>query len=328
MVIHLFFVFSIALTSIAVSAAEIDSFTSRNVALPDAASAINAVFNDRIAEGVANANMISQSNNERTCDKEVLYTELRKAIFQSWTASWGLKGYALDTQLQEQLTQYSYQLSLNDSVYRDLNYLEAFSLNLKELSDVVRINHHLVGIDKLGHFFAEGWHYFEMTTQDQESLSAAMSWGRDQERGKFGYITTGIFSFADLTANFNGWRFWNRVLKKEPDPVKGTFANWVTRPYISCAVQWRDSITSQQFIYAWTYHQNFDIRDYVDGAWDEAQNCNSYADPVIENKVMTRIDNLGGPLQCPLTPSLCRQAKDKYGHFSKWLLHPQCLTRD
>lgn len=304
------------------SSAEIDSFTTRNIVLPDARKAVNRIINERIAEGIAQANAIADSEG---CDEETLYTELRKAIFQSFTASWGLKGYSLDKQLRQQLSEYSYQLSLNDSIYRDLDYLEAFSLNLKELSDVIRLDGHLIGIDKFGHFFAEGWQYFEMTTEDGKSLAEAMAWGREQEQGKFGYTTTGIFSFADLTANFNGWRFWNNVLGKQADPIKGTFGNWINRAHVSCALQLKESFRQQRLVYAWHYKDNVDIGDYIDAAWDEGQNCNSYADPIIESKIDRRIEELAEPMPCPAQASSCRLASVKYGLHSKWLLHPSCL---
>ena len=153
----------ICLWSGLIASAEIDSFTPRKLTLPDATEAINSIIDARIIEGVLKANQIEQTKamnrfGGSVCNEETLYTELRKAIFQSFTASWGLKGYALDKQMRESLRDYSYHLSLNDSVYRDLDYLEAFSVNLKELSDIVRVDGHFIGIDKLGHFFYEGWH--------------------------------------------------------------------------------------------------------------------------------------------------------------------------
>jgi hypothetical protein len=275
------------------NAAEIDSVTTRYVALDDASAALNQLINERLAEGVAKANLLDRANQfdllpDSVCNRNTLYTELRKAIFQSLTASWGLKGYSLDLQLVEHLKSQSYHLSLNDSIYRDLDYLEAFSLNLKELSDVVHIDDHLIGVDKFGHFFAEGWSYFEMTALQHRSLDEAMSWGMQQEQGKFGYSTTGIFSFADLTANFNGWRFWNRVLLEDKDPLQGFFRNLLQQPYVSCSLQVVESLQQRQPAYAWTLNRAFDIADYVDGAWDEGQNCNSYADPVIEQKITLR----------------------------------------
>ncbi|MGB5726176.1 MAG: hypothetical protein WBM52_03090, partial [Thiogranum sp.] len=244
-------------------AAEIDSVTPRKLKLDNSLAIINTIFNQRIQEAIQKANAqqddIEDIEQDEFCDEEVLYTELRKAIFQSFTASWGIKGYDLDKQLRSLLARQSYSLSLNDSIYRDIDYLEGFSLNIKELSDVVNINGHLVGLDKMGHFFAEGWQYFELTQNENNSIEQALEWGKEQEAGKFGYSTTGIFSFADLVANFNGWRFWNKVLLKEDDPLKGVLANFFNRPYIACDIQIIASIKNRKIVKAWEYNSRFDL---------------------------------------------------------------------
>jgi hypothetical protein len=313
-------------------AAEIDSITPRKIKLNNSLAEINSIFNQRIQEGIIKANekqgSILNGGTAEFCDEEVLYTELRKAIYQSYTASWGLKGYDLDRQLRSLLTKYSYSLSLKDSIYRDINYLEGFSLNLKELSDVVNVKGYLIGLDKIGHFFAEGWRYFELTDKDDQKIEKALEWGKQQETGKFGYITTGIFSFADLTANFNGWRFWNKVLLKKRDPLKGVLANFFNRPYIRCNYQIISSIKNKKLIKVWEYNTRFDFSDYIDGVWDEANNCNSYKDPIIEKKVTMRIKNINSKLSCPLIRQECINAKNKYGDFSKYILHPYCLGID
>ena len=323
----------------AVYAAEIDSVTPRNIKLDNSLSIINTIVNQRIQEGVQKANAqqddvdafyyindIDEDAEEyEACDEEVLYTELRKAIFQSFTASWGLKGYDLDKQLRALLARQSYSLSLNDSIYRDIDYIEGFSLKLKELSDVVNINGHLIGLDKIGHFFAEGWQYFELTQYDEHTFEQALEWGRQQETGKFGYSTTGIFSFADLVANFNGWRFWNKVLLKENDPLKSALANFFGRAYISCDIQIITSIKNRKIVKAWEQNAEFDLSDFLDGTWDEGNNCNSYYDPIIENKVSARIKNVSPDFSCPYIAEHCLNAQERYGYYAKYVLHPYCL---
>lgn len=325
-------IFIIISTCIVVQAgfsAEIDSITPRNVTLDNSISVINEIFNRRILQGIENAN--AQQNNyedyaeDEFCDEEVLYEELRKAIFQSSWVSWGLKGYELDKQLRLLLVKQSYSLALNDSIYRDIDFLEGVSLNLKELSDVVNINGHLIGLDKLGHFFAEGWKYFELTRYDGNNMETALAWGKQQEKGKFGYTTTGIFSYADLVANFNGWRFWNQVLLKEKDPLKGIIANLFDAPYISCDIQYMASIEYEKIVKAWEYNNHFDLSDYIDGTWDEGNNCNSFKTPMIEEKVNLRIKNITPDYSCPLEPEHCSEAQNKYDYYAKYVLHPYCL---
>jgi len=310
-------------------AAEIDSVTPRKLKLENSVTMINTIFNQRLQQGIQKANTrqdyIQDIDPGNFCDEEILYSELRKAIFQSITASWGLKGFALDQQLRSLLAKQSYALSLNDSIYRDINYIEGFSLNLKELSDVVNINGHLVGLDKLGHFFAQGWQYFELSHIEGQTIHQALEWGRQREAGKFGYSTTGIFSFADLVSNLNGMRFWNKVLLKQNDPLKGALANFFNQPYVSCEIQFIASIKNKKITKAWEFNSRFNLSDYIDGSWDEANNCNSYADPIIEQKVTSRIKNVDPDFSCPYITEHCIEAKDKYGDYAKHVLHPYCL---
>lgn len=311
-------------------AAEIDSITSRGVALDDSLSRLNQIINQRLQSGIAAANGRPADWGDRAadeyCDPEELYRELRKAIFQSFTASWGLKGYELDLQLRELLAASSYRLPLNDSIYRDIDYLEGFSLNLKELSHVVRLDGHLVGLDKLGHFFAEGWRYFDLAASADKGLASAMAWGRAQEEGKYGYTTTGIFSYADLVANFHGFRFWNRVLKPMRDPLHSFWRQLLSSPYVTCDVQLIASIRHRKVVRAWELNAAFDLADYLDGGWDEGNNCNSYADPEVERKVTARIEAAAPGFHCPDSPDQCREIRSRYGTYARELLHPSCLN--
>lgn len=311
-------------------AAEIDSVTPRDIELDNSLVLINEIFNQRIQEGIQKSNArlddIENLDDDEFCDEEILYTELRRAIFQSFTASWGLKGYSLDQQLRSLLVNQSYSLELEDSIYRDISYLEGFSLNLKKLSDVVNINDQLVGLDKVGHFFAEGWQYFELSEYKTNNIDFALNWGEKQEAGKFGYTTTGIFSFADLAANFNGWRFWNKVLLHSEDPLKGRFAAFFDRPYVTCDVQIISSIKNRKIVKAWESNTQFDLADYIDGAWDEGNNCSKYANLSIAEKVTERIYAVNPNFNFPYAVDECVAAQKKYGVYAKRILHPRCLN--
>lgn len=316
-------------------AAEVDNITPLDLQLPDTLSELNAIFNERIHEGVDRANAdrtlvgdivdIDIITQRKDCDEDRLYNELRKALFQSFTASLGLKGYALDLQLREHLSDKSYALPLRDSIYRDIDYLEGFSLKLKELSDVVNVDGHLIGLDKIGHFFAEGWQYFDKANDSDGGLEGALPWGSEKEAGLFGYTTTGIYSYADLVANFEGWRFWNKVLLKQDDPLKGPLDRLFDRAYVSCDVQLLASIREWRLVRAWEANARFDLSDYISAAWNEAVNCNSYANPVIEAKIRARIDDARPGFTCPADPGACVQARQHYGRYARQLLHPYCL---
>ena len=326
----LFLLLLLLLSPSAALSSEIDSITPRKLTLEDSLESLNSIINTRLRTGVAKANEVNHifttPKKEDYCNEEVLYEELRKAIFNSMTSSLGLKGYSLDTQLQELLENKSHSLPLEDSIYSDISYIEGFSLNLKELSDVVNVQGHFIGLDKIGHFFAEGWKYFEMTSQDGKTLQEAMAWGTEMEEGLFGYTTTGIFSYADLVANYNGWRFWNSVLSGGTDPLKGVVANFFDTPYVGCGIRILDSIRSRSLVYSWHIKKKFDLRDYLDGMWDEGNNCVSFKDTDIEEKVFARIKERAPGFSCPAVKAECIAAKVKYDLYAKELLHPSCLA--
>ena len=86
--IFLFVVVIATLVLRAGAAAEIDSVTPRKVKLPDSLELINAIINQRLQQGVENANeqreyieeIDEYITSENYCDEDSLYTELRKAI--------------------------------------------------------------------------------------------------------------------------------------------------------------------------------------------------------------------------------------------------------
>lgn len=323
--------------------AEIDSVTPRAIALEDGVGKLNRITNSRFQEGVERANDEQLGDIEATepgefCDEELLYDSLRKAIFQTRSAGVGsLKGYALDKQLRVLLDQFSYALPLELSIMKDWTYPDGYSVKLKGLSSVMNTDGHLIGVDKLGHFFAEGWSYFNRAYLNGEGIGEAMAWGIEKERGNFGYTTTGIFSYADLVANFGGMRFWNRILLKNRDPLRNYSEGIFDTAYVKCEYKFIKTIAHlhQQnwnfkefkLVKAWKINRRFDLRDYLDGTWDEGVNCNSYASTDLEEKIAKRIQQADPRFKCPIKPIECLEAQDKYGRYAKKLLHPNCLVK-
>jgi len=64
----------------------------------------------------------------------------------------------------------------------------------------------------------------------------------------------------------------------------------------------------------------------MDGGWDEGYNCNSYADPIIEKKIASRIRQVDAEFHCPLHPGNCFEAAKQYGPYAKYILHPLCMA--
>ena len=67
-----------------------------------------------------------------------------------------------------------------------------------------------IGTDKLGHFFAQGYEYFEKAVLEGKGVDAAVAYGKSTEEGKYGLGTTGVYSYADLEANKAGYNFYKQ----------------------------------------------------------------------------------------------------------------------
>ena len=291
-------------------AAEIDSVTFRQAVLDNAAPAMNARVNGFLETAVERANARG-----RGCNPELLYFEVRRAIAAPFV------GHHLAEALDEADDLDRRHIALRDSVYRDLGLLDAISVHLKDLSAVVQIDDHRVGVDKFGHFFVQGWAYFERAYLDEKGLEAALEWGEQTERSYYGLYTTGIYSYADLAANFEGMRFWLRVLGHDRDPLeRGWYFN---RPYIRCA---RRFWSRERY---WRVKRKVRIEKYVTAAWDEGNNCCRFRSPDLAARVTMRVAERGAlegaAYACPIDPEACARTRDRFGPHAARLLHPRCL---
>ena len=279
-------------------AAEIDSVTLRNVELRDSVERIDSLINGYVREGVERANERSAD-----CDKAELYKQIKRSI------AFPLIGQSVAEQLNAAADFDSRRVLFEDSIYRDLGLFDAISVHLKDLSGVIRLDDHLVGVDKIGHFLAQGWKYFEIAHLDEEGIEAAMRWGELTESTFYGFYTTGIYSYADLTVNFEGMRFWLRILGSEKDPLKkGYFFN---RPYVKCSK--RFWIGERR----WRMKRKVRLDRYLGGVWDEGMNCSRYRSQEIEALISHRIEERelidGEDYTCPIEPSACVRARKRYG---------------
>ena len=163
------------------------------------------------------------------------------------------------------------RILLTESVYRTFTWPQSPSLVLSErVAAVIRIDDDFVGSDKFGHFFSEGHSYFEESQHLTLPLNSALLFGEWTESVYFGAETTGVYSFADLVANFHGLRFWNAILAAHPDPLTRS----VVEPYVRCDDN------------RWVIVRNFDWRDYIDTAWNESINCSLFRTPELLAKVL------------------------------------------
>ena len=88
------------------------------------------------------------------------------------------------------------------------------------------------GTDKIEHLLQQGWAYYEIRRSElakrktpKEADKKAVEWGKLSERTYYGLMSSGVYSNADLVANYAGMRFYEGMTK----PLQ---INGVTRPAI------------------------------------------------------------------------------------------------
>ena len=112
-----------------------------------------------------------------------------------------------------------------------------------------------VGTDKFGHFFSQGRKFYERYLRMGDEAEAAQR-SAYTESAIFGQLTTGVYSNADVVANFEGYRFYRSLFHALPDGPK------------SPIFVWRNGVPVRQRAFSW--------QDHINAFWDEAINANHY----------------------------------------------------
>jgi len=98
-----------------------------------------------------------------------------------------------------------------DDLYDHVGPAESAVLGTVGVCSTVQIAGVLVGTDKPDHFWAQGYEYFGASKRGRLP-ERAKEWGVSSELGAYGLLTSGVFSFADLAANWQGYLFYVGLL--------------------------------------------------------------------------------------------------------------------
>ncbi len=281
-----------------VFASEIDYTTGRFDPLDDSLIFLNTEVNRRFKEVLQKVN-----KDKIDCDAVKFRKELANAItnVDSITPDWGVieswaeGGIALDKYMNKLLPGRDstgvprHESDPNTSIFKDAkgNYV----FKRWGLGSNIRVNGHLIGTDKLGHFFDQGWTYFRDKVKNRRADEEIFHQGRTNEQNEDGNKSNGQVANADLAANYYGFQFWKKV-------ADGNDA------YFKC----KDGKWSQDRKFTWA--------DYVRPSWDEGINCNEYV-PDIEESVKKNIRELNEKpenksknrkFDCPMSEEGCLAA--------------------
>jgi hypothetical protein len=280
--------------------AETDQFTRRDEFLSDSAELINFKANQSILSAIKVAN-----EKHVGCAEEDLYKELRKYFANHISGKFTID-VLNDSNVEKRM------VSVEDSVYRDWKVWDGIGIGLKALTEstisgVVRVGDKSVGVDKFEHMFGQGFDYFTTNYLERKGPLKAMKMGIFLEKFLLGglKLENGIFSYGDLSANFNGMRMWNHMLQLRPDVLGDDFN---IGPYIVCRGNGH-----------WEQVKKIDFRNYIDDAMDESINCSKFASQKTADKFTDRLSLMG--MTCPMDKVRLDRAAIKYGEFAKWLIN-------
>lgn len=246
---------------------EVDNFTGREALTQDALPILDAEVNLILERAVRSANHESPDR----CSRVGLRQEIVRwigpdptGIFELWATLTG--------SVQRSTAGYS------DSVYAGASLYESPAMRLVGLGRSFKLAGHIVGTDKLGHFFLQGLGYYNRVKRDHAELVTIL---RDEhgEDGIWGMPFTGVKSYGDMATNYAGYRFWNQLHEGD-------------QPYMRCEQGKK-----------WVKLRDFSWAEYVTDGWDEAINCSEYS-PTLRAAVEKNLGTLG--VECPVKPESCR----------------------
>ena len=287
----------IFLISFQVTASEIDSFTHYyDYQLTDSQNIIHRQANKMLRQAIENANAENKG-----CQEKRLYKHIRKFFKNHMSGK--LTPYIIHNPKISKLV-----MNFKDSIYRDFKWYDAFSIIFIQTlykniaGPIVKMGPYHVGVDKFEHIFGRGFKYFTLFYKKNKSLEQVLQYGHRSERIYLGANTTGVYSYADLAANFNGMRFWNDMLGKNTDVLGDKFQ---IKPYIRCAANNK-----------WVHNNDINFLHYIDDSFDESINCSKFRNKKILTKVLNQIDNLerkeGLNYTCPMAVNHINDLEEKY----------------
>ncbi|WP_127715994.1 hypothetical protein [Halobacteriovorax sp. HLS] len=287
-----------------VYASEVDSFLKRENKLKDSRDAINEKTHFFLKDSLNRAN-----SKGKGCNEKVLYKSLRKNfrnhVFGQLTP-WIIATDEIEKNVG----------LVRETIYADFRWFEAPIVGLlsKFISDStghnIRFGQYYVGTDKFEHFLGTGFKYFTKKYKKGWSTEKVLNIGVKAEFGFMGATTTGVISYADMVANFNGMRFWNHILSENEDILGEEFG-----PYVQCVDN------------KWVEAKPIDWLNYMDHAWDEGINCSKFRTKRLLKSVKKNLEKYsqetGIELTCPLSVEKLDIAKLKYNELSETLINSE-----
>jgi hypothetical protein len=226
---------------------ETDQLTWRERPLADATPVAHQLLEPLLARAVARTNERTRCEGD---DREVgfaLAREIHRATSRpAYVLSRGLlraPGYSRYTAAIERSDAERFGFDEREDVFGEQTLWQSWILTTAGPCSTYDIAGTRIGTDKIDHFFGLGWTYFREVHRGASEREAVAN-GTFTERSFYGLFTSKTFSFADLKANWDGYRYYAGLLGPDGD---------FERADDGCVAQARP----------------FDWSRWIDAGWDE-----------------------------------------------------------
>ncbi|MBT3982371.1 MAG: hypothetical protein HOE90_13515 [Bacteriovoracaceae bacterium] len=286
-------------------AAETDGYSSRYQPIESALPDLNFEVNRRIKHAIDSLN--GERGISLECDWDNLASLLGDQLRRPFLGK-------IESFITSSKDLPKSKIDFDHSIYENVPLLHSFPIQVGlwlGIGFTVPIHHKglLIGADKFGHFFDEGHYYYLLVHYWDFTFSKALDLGELLEYSFEGKLLGGVYSYADLAANYDGYRFWLDLL--------GSPKKKISSKYISCAKG------------NWKLSKSIDLDTYVSASWDEGMNCNEYRSSGMKEgidksvRILEKRDKRR--YRCPVYPERVPGMISAYGEYSSHVINPTLL---
>jgi len=223
------------------SAYETDQFSNRLEPLADS----TAVLDERVNASIAAAARDHSGSRNELRVVNAIYHDIGGHHWVDRIERWAMNSDAVDRNTPDRY----------DSIYQGHPLWATRVAALFGVGPTIKVNDTHIGSDKLGHFLSQGRKFWRRYQRYFDEGKAAEH-SAFTERALFGQMTTGVYSNADLVANYEGYRFYRSLFEDDIIPGKPAILAWSGDH--------------------WEIQRRFTWADHVNAYWDEALNVNHF----------------------------------------------------
>jgi hypothetical protein len=193
---------------------EVDAWTPRGVAVDDSAWMASRVFESVLDEALAEVRAHCPADPEarkRRVAREVARASARRVrLDRPGLSAFGNGVFSAWLEVDPLVDRVT---TGTDGVFAEVTPRDSVILSLAGTASTVRFGDVLLGTDKVDHFLATGFQYARWSRWG-EVPERAVRRGTRTERRFYGQLTSRTFSYADLAANWDGYRFYAGLLEE------------------------------------------------------------------------------------------------------------------